>query len=63
MARGQVKAITLAPVPDASGFKAYQMEVYMKIIVASTRSFRDILKWIQEIEIAKLRKLEKPNTE
>ena len=48
--------------PLAVGFKNYQMEVYMKIIDASTRSRLQTLKWIQEIEIANSKKLEKPKT-
>ena len=62
-ARGQVKAIVLDPVPIASGFKAYQLQVYTKILAASKRSSRHTLRWIQQIETAKLKKLENQNTE
>ena len=58
--RGQVKKFTLGPVPLAGGFKNYQMEVYTKVIVESKRSCLQILKWIQEIENVKLKKLENP---
>ena len=51
------------PIPTASGFKAYQLQVYTKILAASKRSSRHTLKWIQQIETAKLRKLENPKTE
>ena len=53
----------MAPVPSVFGFKAYKKDDYRKILVASTRSFLHTLKWIYEIEIAKLKKLEKPKTE
>ena len=62
-ARGQVKAIVLDPIPTASGFKAYQLQVYTKVIAASKRSSLHTLKWIQRIETAKLKKLEKPKTD
>ena len=62
-ARGQVKAIVLDPVPTASGFKAYQLQVYTKVLAASKRSSLHTLKWIQQIETAKLKKLERPKTE
>ena len=62
-ARGQVKAIVLEPVPTASGFKAYQLQVYTQVLAASKRSSLHTLRWIQQIETAKLKKLEKPKTE
>ena len=53
----------MEPVPTASGFKAYQLQVYTKVLAASKRSSLHTLRWIQEIETAKLKKLEKPKTE
>ena len=61
-ALGQVKAIVLDPVPAASGFKAYQLQVYTKVLAASKRSSLHTLKWIQQIETAKLKKLERLKT-
>ena len=51
------------PVPIASGFKAYQLQVYTKILAASKRSSRHTLRWIQQIETAKLKKLENQKAE
>ena len=53
----------MEPVLTASGFKAYQLQVYTKVLAASKRSSLHTLRWIQEIETAKLKKLEKPKTE
>ena len=53
----------MEPIPTASGFKAYHLQVYTKVLAASKRSPLHTLRWIQEIETAKLKKLEKPKTE
>ena len=58
---GQVKTIVLDPVPSASGFTSYQLDVYTRILAASKRSSKRILLWIQQVEISKLSKLECPS--
>ena len=58
-ALAQVKTIVLEQVPSASGFKNYQLDVYTKILASSKRSSRRTLRWIQQVEIAKLSRLER----
>ena len=57
---GRVKTILLDPVPNASGFKNYQLDVYTKVIAVSKRSAARMLRWIQQGETATLEQLERP---
>lgn len=58
---GRVKPISFDPVPNASGFQSYQLDVDAKVVAASHRSIARTMKWIQQVEAAKLEQLETPS--
>ena len=56
--RGQVKALVLDPIPNASGFRRYQLGIRVKVCVASRHDGKSTMRWIQQVETASLAELE-----
>lgn len=58
--RGAVKAITLSHIPNATGLRRWQQEMYIQVCVASKGSQQRTMAWLKEIEIKSLSDLEAP---
>ena len=56
--RGQVKVLVLDPIPNASGFRRYQLGIHVKVCAASRHDCRSTMRWIQQVESASLAELE-----
>ena len=59
--RGHVKAFTLDEVPQASGFRQYIQDLYVKVTAASKRFRNRTMRWIQLVEKLSLAELEVPS--
>ena len=56
--RGQVKALVLDPIPNASGFHRYQLGIHVKVCAASRNYGNSTMRWKQQVESATLAELE-----
>ena len=56
--RGVLKTMVLDPIPTASGFRRYQLALYVKVCAASRHDGQSTMSWIQKVEKSSLEELE-----
>ena len=56
--RGALKTLVRDPIPTASGFRRYQLALYVKVCAASRHDGQSTMSWIQKVEKSSLEELE-----